>query len=131
VTAYLDASALAKLVITEEETGALQRFLQRAPGPHVTSALARTEVVRGVGLRRKEAIGEARSLLDGIDTLAVTRSIVDAAGHVASELGLRSLDAIHVASALELGEVLDVVVTYDRRMAEGARALGLQVASPD
>lgn len=125
---YLDSSALVKLVVREPESGALRRFV-RLGGRHATSALARTEVVRAVRLHGPAAVGRARALLATVDLIAVDDVLLDAAGTL-DPADVRSLDAIHLSSALALAEDLAVVVTYDARMAAAARELGLAVASP-
>jgi predicted nucleic acid-binding protein len=67
-------------------------------------------------------------LLGEIDLIHLDDGLLDLAGEL--QPALRSLDAIHLAAALELGDELDAVVTYDARMARGAEALGLRVAAP-
>jgi predicted nucleic acid-binding protein len=130
VTVYLDSSALVKLVIRESESDALRTFLQARSGPMTTSALARTEVVRAVGSFGEHAVAGARLLMGGMHDVAVSRSVLDAAGDLALRLDVRSLDAIHLATAVELERHLDVLITYDRRMAAAAEVLGLAVVAP-
>lgn len=128
MTVYLDASALVKLVVEEDETPALRRYLASASAVRVTSALARTEVVRAVG--PFGAVDEARRLLRGLHDVPIGRSILDDAGDLGVELGVRSLDAIHLATARSLAAHLEVLVTYDRHMLSGAAALALPVVAP-
>ncbi|MDE3102978.1 MAG: PIN domain-containing protein, partial [Chloroflexota bacterium] len=64
-----------------------------------------------------------------IDLVAVADQILDAAGSLEPRI-VRTLDAIHLATAASLGDDLDAIVTYDARMTEGARLLGLPAASP-
>jgi predicted nucleic acid-binding protein len=123
---YLDSSAIVKLVVREPETDALLGFL--APGQlQVTSALARVEVVRAV--RRHGRAATARALLDSLSLLALDDALLD---HAAAIDGgeLRSLDAIHIASAQQLEGELHALVTYDQRMLTAAQALGLPVSQP-
>ena len=129
---YLDASALVKLVRTEPETAALRRFLRRHRSDgRVTSLLSRTEVVRAVRHIGPEAVTNARQLLQHVDQIRLDARIVDDAATLdAGALRVRSLDAIHLASARRLGAELRAVVTYDQRMAEAASALSMTVASP-
>ncbi len=72
---------------------------------------------------------QARAVLDAVTLLGVTSQIFEAAGRV-DPLVLRSPDAVHVAAALDLGDDLDGLVTYDLRLAEGATANGILVVSP-
>ena len=123
---YFDASALVKLVIQEAESPALESWLgQRII---VSCALARTKVVRAVADRGRDGILRARRLLDRIDLIQLDDELLDLAAQL--DALLRSLDAIHVAAVLELGDALEALVTYDARVAAAATALGVPVASP-
>ena len=127
---YLDSSALVKLVVHEEETDALRAWLSSHPGT-VSSALAVAEVRRAIGRvsARRSLADRARLVLDGVALLAVDIAVLEsAAGLKPPEL--RTLDAIHVASALSLGADLLAFVTYDERQASAARKAGLPVQSP-
>ena len=127
---YLDSSALVKLALQEAETAALRRFLRSRP-VRVSSALARAEVLRAV--RRSDprpvAVRAARRVLAGVTLLAVNDAILERAATL-DPLPLRTLDAIHLASALALGHELDGLVTYDERLAEAARAQHITVHAP-
>lgn len=125
---YVDSSALVKLVLEEPESAALQAWLQPSM-TLATCALARTEVIRSVLGAGDAAIGRARELLRRLDILALDAELLDAATMI-EPAALRGLDAIHLAAAITLGEDLAAIVTYDRRMAEGATALGLAVVAP-
>ena len=125
---YLDSSAIVKLAVREPESAALRRWLRRKR-PLVSSALARTEVLRALLPAGEEAVGRGRAVLRGLDLLRVNDRVLDAAG-LLLPLALRSLDAIHLATARELGDELGSLVTYDDRMAAAARALGHRVAVP-
>lgn len=130
---YLDSSALVKLVVREEETQALRRYLGRhAADARVTAALSRVEVVRAVSPGGTKAIAHAHRVLGRVHQVRLDDDLLDAAGRVG--LGsptplLRSLDAIHLAAAQLVGEIR-AVVTYDRRMSAAAAALGLATAAP-
>ncbi len=126
---YLDSSAIVKLVVRETESRALRTYLRRHP-VRVTSALARVEVPRAVHHLGGAALHRAREVLGRIDQLRLDAGLLDAAADLEPNV-LRSLDAIHLASARLLGDELSAVVTYDRRMAEAASLLGLQVIAPD
>lgn len=128
---YLDSSALVKLVAKESETTALRRYLgQNADVPRVTSSLARVEVVRAVSGGGAQAVARARELLDRLYEVPLERSLLDRAAELRAPLALRSLDAVHLASALLLGSTLSAVLTYDARMAAAAVSIGLEVAAP-
>lgn len=128
---YLDSSALVKLVKLEPESGALRRFLRRHQSDgRVTSALARVEVVRAVAAGGPAAVAQARRQLARVDVINIDRTLLDQAATLAPGTTLRSLDAVHLASATVIGADLRAVVTYDRRMAAAAAALSLAVEAP-
>lgn len=127
---YLDTSALVKLVVQERESAALNGYLTEAANDTVFSAaLARTELLRAASPHGQTAIQQARALLETIDTIALTHALLDAAGTLGPPQ-LRSLDAIHLAAAQRAGEDLRAILTYDRRMAAAASAIGLPVQAP-
>ena len=127
---YLDSSAIVKLVTPEPETPALVEMLRSDPET-VSSALARVEVLRAV--RRASAGGErvrrAEAVLDRIALVSIDEGIL----HRAANLGpptLRTLDSIHLATALLLESDVAGVITYDDRLAEAASRAGLGVFAP-
>jgi predicted nucleic acid-binding protein len=125
---YLDSSAIVKLVVAEPESRALRRYLARRK-VLVASALVRTEVARAVLGVGPEAVTRVPEVLRRIDLVRVGDRVLVAAGGLAPA-ELRSLDAIHLATAQLLGSSLARVVTYDERMADAAVALGMKVAAP-
>lgn len=125
---YLDSSAIVKLVLREPESTALRGHLRRRR-PLVSSALARTEVARAVLAFGAAVTRRAEDVLDRIELIRVNDRVLLAAGTVLP-LDVRSLDAIHLATAALLGRSLDELVTYDRRLASAARANGIKVVSP-
>ena len=125
---YLDSSALVKLAVREPESLALRRYLRRRQ-PLVSSALARTEVLRALLPAGDEAMSRGRAVLQRIDLVRVNDRILNAAG-VLRPPELRSLDAIHLATAQELGDDLHALVTYDDRMVTAAKQLGYKVVQP-
>lgn len=125
---YLDSSAIVKLAVHEPESAALRVYLCRRR-PLWSSALARTEVLRAVLHLGARAVDRGRTVLSRLDLVRVNDRILAAAG-VLPPPDLRSLDAIHLATALELGADLDLLVTYDSRMAASARQLGIRVVAP-
>jgi predicted nucleic acid-binding protein len=128
---YLDSSALVKLVRLESASISLRRFLRRyRDDGRVTSALARVEVVRAVAGGGPPAVAHARRVLARVDQINVDRQLLDDAAALAPGTLLRSLDAIHLASARAIGTELRAVVTYDGRMHHAATAMGLAVDAP-
>lgn len=135
---YFDASALAKLVITEAESRALRDYLAASKAPYLTSRIAVTEV--GIAAARYAGAvapqvdashpGELRLPKFTAQTLPVKGIVLDAATGLGASRRLRTLDAIHVATAKALGTSLRSIVTYDKRMITACRALGLPVVSP-
>jgi predicted nucleic acid-binding protein len=128
VATYLDSSAIVKLVVREPESLALRRFLRRRH-PLVSTALARTEVLRALLPAGDEAVTRGRAVLQRIDLVRVNDRILNAAG-VLRPPELRSLDAIHLATAQELGDELSALITYDDRMITAAKQLGYKIVQP-
>jgi uncharacterized protein len=126
---YLDSSALVKLVVEEAETRALEAFVATSEFV-VSSVLAAVEVPR---VARRSRVPEletrADQLVAKLDLLELTEEIVRRATK-ADPSSLRTLDAIHLASALSLAPELDAFVAYDERLASAASAAGLTVAGP-
>ncbi len=126
---YLDSSAIVKLVVKESETVALRRFLRRRPAL-VSSALARAEVLRAVMLHGEKATKTAEAVLARFELLRINDRVLRTAGSL-PPAGLRTLDAIHLASALTLKNNLTHVVCYDDRLTDAAAECGLTTAAPD
>ncbi|HLG73304.1 MAG TPA: type II toxin-antitoxin system VapC family toxin [Chloroflexota bacterium] len=126
--AYLDSSAFVKLSIPEAESAALREYL-RGWAKSASSALLRTESMRALRPHGQEAVRAARAHLEDVLLVDVDTAVLELAGIIGPEV-LRSLDAIHLATAQLLGSDLGVIVTYDRRLAAAAGELGLPVASP-
>jgi len=125
---YLDSSAIVKLAIKEPESAALRRFLRRRT-QIASSALAQTEVARALIAQGPEAVRRGRDLLQTVRLGRVGDEAVQLAGQLLP-VELRSLDAIHLATARLLGNDLAALVTYDGRLAAGARGLKIRVVSP-
>ena len=127
--AYLDSSAFIKLVVAEPESAALRSAIARWP-QRASSTLLRTETIRA--LRRSgntRHVPAARRLLKAVRMVRIDEPLLDRAADL--EPGeLRTLDAIHLASALEIGQDLGVMVAYDIRLRAAAEAYGLAVESP-
>ncbi|HEU4355282.1 MAG TPA: type II toxin-antitoxin system VapC family toxin [Actinomycetota bacterium] len=124
---YLDSSAIVKLVARERETQDLVEVLRADPAV-ISSALAWTEVIRAVR-RARGPVARASEVLDGIAFVPIDEGILRAAADL-EPLGLRTLDAIHVATALSLREDISGLVVYDRHLAEAAVAAGIPVVAP-
>ncbi len=125
---YLDSSAIVKLAVAEAESGALRRYLRRRP-PLVSSALAQTEVGRALSPLGSVAARRGSEVLSRVDLVRLSDRVLEAAARLAPP-ELRSLDAIHLATAQQLGAGLGRVVTYDDRMAAAVQAMGWTVAAP-
>jgi predicted nucleic acid-binding protein len=127
---YLDSSAIVKLVIPEPETDALVAALERWPD-RVSAALARVEVHRALRRtgRPRAAHERADAVLDSLVLIRLDEPILDRAGSFANPQ-MRSLDAIHLAAALTIGDDPDALITYDARLARLARQEGLTVLHP-
>jgi hypothetical protein len=125
---YLDSSAIVKLVVQEPESQALRRYLPRRR-PLVSSALARVEVSRAVLPLGEEALRRAREVLARIDLVRINNRVLVKAG-VLEPAELRSLDAIHLATAALLEDTLARFVCYDDRMSQAAQSLGWTVEAP-
>lgn len=125
---YLDASAAVKLVVEESDHAALAAYLAAA-ARRISSRVLDIEVLRAVRRIEPAAEEQARALLAVTERIELDAEIASQAVGL-GPLPLRSLDAIHIASALALGPELEAFVTYDRRQADAARAAGLNVAAP-
>lgn len=140
---YLDSNALVKLVREELESGPLAQWLDdRAGETLVTSALARTEVVRSVRRANHsergvlidpaamaDELAGAAEVLDAVAMVPLGTALLDRAGGLEQPM-LRSLDSIHIAAALEVGVTDLSFVTYDRRLSAVAAEAGLDTAAP-
>jgi predicted nucleic acid-binding protein len=126
---YLDSSALVKLVVREPESAALFRFLE-SHRDRVSSAIARVEVLRAVRrLPRPAAYFErATQVLDRIALVPVDDEVLSNAAGL-DPATLRSLDAIHLGTALTL-PLLDAFVAYDGPLLAAAVQLGCEAVSP-
>ncbi|HEU0088360.1 MAG TPA: type II toxin-antitoxin system VapC family toxin [Pseudonocardiaceae bacterium] len=125
---YLDTSALAKLIVREAETTALGTWLrQHVAQLWVTSIVGRVELVRVA--QRFSAADAACLLLAGLDTIPLAAYVADVAQSTGS-FALRTLDAIHLASALSVRAELTAFCCYDRRLLDAAGDAGLPVHTP-
>jgi predicted nucleic acid-binding protein len=125
--AYADASALVKLVVVEAESPAAYRWFTEAPRI-ATSRIGIIETVRASSRREHDPAQRERVLAE-IEVIEIAELIARSAAALRPPV-LRTLDAIHLATALALVPDLDAFVTYDDRLAAAARALGLPVVRP-
>ncbi|MHB8246833.1 MAG: type II toxin-antitoxin system VapC family toxin [Acidimicrobiales bacterium] len=127
---YIDTSALVKLLFDEPESPALAAWLDlRTEIPKVSSDLSTVELLRTCQRIDESLVADARRLLDGVDLVPIDHVIVERAATLIPR-ELRSLDAIHLASALSLIGDLTEFVAYDVRLCSAAMKAGLPVMSP-
>jgi predicted nucleic acid-binding protein len=126
---YLHTSAAVKLVVAERGSAALRRWLETRDERVFSSDLLRTELLRSTRRAAPQHMVQARAILDSLVLLTLSTAICERAAMLEPEL-LRSLDALHLAAALEVGDELEGMVTYDQRMAEAAEAVGVSVIAP-
>lgn len=126
---YLDTSAFIKLVRAEPESRALRDELRIVETQLVSSVLLSVEGRRAARRYGRLASTRASLALPTITMLALDGPIIEIAGEL-DPVELRSLDALHLATVLSLGDDIERVYCYDSRLADAARALGVEVAQP-
>jgi uncharacterized protein len=127
---YADTSAVIKLLAEQTHSKAFAAFYDaHADAEWVSSALLRVEVTRAVTRAMPALLPDARDLLLAFSTIAIDDDIVGGAMNE-PDRGLRSLDAIHLATARILGPDLDAVVSYDDRLIKAAKDAGMATISP-
>jgi predicted nucleic acid-binding protein len=127
--AYLDTSAFIKLVRSEPESHALRGELGSSETQLVSSVLLSVEGRRAAHRYGKLASSRASAALTTITLLALDQPIIEIAGEL-KPAELRSLDALHLATILSLGDDIERVYCYDARLTSAARTLGMNVAQP-
>lgn len=125
---YVDSSAIVKLVVVEPESAALRQYLRRHR-PLLSSALARVEVGRALLAWGPDAVRRGIGVLAEVDLVRVNDRLLDTAAAL-KPAELRSLDAVHLATAQMFGAEVARLVTYDSRMAAAAHEMGLDVVAP-
>ena len=125
---YLDTSAYVKLPLQEAEETALREELSGWDG-YVSSALLGVESIRACARYGPAYAKLARAWLEGVAMLPLDDEILDSAAALTPD-SLRSLDALHLATALSVQEDIGVFVAYDQRLVEAAGNCGFNVASP-
>ena len=127
---YADTSAVIKLLVEESHSKAFAAFYDtHADAEWVSSALLRIELTRAVTRAMPVLLPDAHDLLLAFSFVAIDDDIVEGAMNE-PDRGLRSLDAIHLATARVLGEDLDAIVSYDDRLLKAATDAGLATSSP-
>ncbi len=127
---YLDTSATVKLVAAEEESAALIDWLNAHPAESlVTSAVGHIELIRAAARTGPKAVALARNVASTIDTLVLTDAIASAAATIPPP-ELRTVDAVHLATAHIYRKALTAFCAYDRRLLEVAESQGLPTVSP-
>ncbi len=127
---YLDSSALLKFVRLEAETAPLREWLaQRQEQQVISNELGRVEVLRVARRIGGQSLIEARAVVGDIDLVPLDRAVQDLAAEIGGPL-LRTLDALHLASAVLLSDELTAFVAYDHRLSDAAKVAGLAVATP-
>lgn len=126
---YLDTSAAVKLVLSEPQSKALSAWANAHTDSVVSSDLLRTELLRATLRGAPDQMPRARAVLDSITIVTLPTPLFERAAELEPTL-LRSLDAVHLAAALDLGDELDGIVTYDDRLTEAAKLHGVPVIAP-
>ena len=128
---YLDTSASVKLVVDEEESVALIGWLNARPEQSLaTSVIGHIELMRAAARMGPAAVARARVVASTIDALVLTDTIAAATAEGISLGTLRTLDAIHLATAQVHRAVLTAFCAYDRRLLEAAVSHDLPAVSP-
>ncbi len=124
---YMDTSAAVKLVQSEPESMAFRSWL--GDREVVSSDLLRTELLRATCRGAPALMVRARAVLETFELMELSTSVFEHAGELNPDL-LRSLDSLHLACALNLGDDLEGILTYDLRLAQAAHLLGIPVFAP-
>ena len=124
---YLDSSAILKFIFAEPERPVLVKEIS---GGVISSELSRLEVRRAVFKMQPSAIELADEELAKINFADLSGTVLRMAGSFGENISLGSLDAIHVATTLLLGERIEGLITYDKQMAKNAKKMGINVLSP-
>ncbi len=126
---YLDTSAAAKLVLVERGSTALRRWMKPHERRVFSSDLLRTELLRTIRREASDQMVSARAVLEGMLLVRLSTKVCERAVSLEPSV-LRSLDALHLAAAMEVGDELEGFVTYDARLAAAALANGIEVIAP-
>lgn len=127
---YLDSAAIVKLVHAETESAALRAWLaERAETGWISSVLTEVESFRALARYVPEAAARLPAVLDQIDLIDLDPPVRILAQTV-RPAAVRSLDAVHLGTALHVRQALTSFVTYDKRLLEAAVAAGLPADAP-
>jgi predicted nucleic acid-binding protein len=124
---YIDSSAILKLIKPEKESAAL---IKKLPSALIASRVSRVEVTRTIIRYEPDLLDATYDILADIQMVPVEDSIITIAENLPQFIELRSLDSLHIASALAIKNVLKGIITYDKEMVIAAEALGFEVSSP-
>jgi len=125
---YVDTSAFLKLIIDEPESAVVGTYFADETEV-VSSSLLVVEARRGTLRKAPRRLPRLDVLLERVEKIAISDAVLESAGRLPDPM-LRSLDAIHLATALLIREDVDVFLTYDDRLATAARAHGIPAESP-
>ncbi|MCC7128419.1 MAG: type II toxin-antitoxin system VapC family toxin [Microbacteriaceae bacterium] len=123
---YVDTSAFGALLIDQPESSAVENWLDSAPASLVSSDLLETEL-RRLAFREGLDQSDVTRILEGVSLAALDRAVYRGAGLLPMSY-LRTLDALHLQAAVRLD--VSAILSYDRRLTEAARSLGIDVISP-
>jgi len=124
---YIDSSAILKLIKPEKESAAL---IKKLPSALIASRISRIEVTRTIIRYEPDLLDSTYDVLADIQMVPVEDSIITIAENLPQFINLRSLDSLHIASALAIKNVLKGIITYDKEMVIAANALGFKTLSP-
>lgn len=124
---YIDSSAIIKLIKPEKESAAL---IKKLPSALIASRISRVEVTRTIIRYEPDLLDATYDVLADIQMVPVEDAIVTIAENLPQFIELRSLDSLHIASALAIKNVLKGIITYDKEMVIAANALGFKTLSP-
>jgi len=124
---YMDSSAIMKLVKPEKESATL---IKKLPPSLITSRISRVEVARTIAKHEPDLLNTAYDVLADIQMIPVEDSIITIAENLPLHIDLRSLDSLHIASALHIRNALKGIITYDKEMVRAGVALGFNTMSP-
>ena len=124
---YIDSSAILKLIKPEKESAAL---IKKLPSALIASRISRVEVTRTIIRYEPDLLDSTYDVLADIQMVPVEDSIITIAENLPQFINLRSLDSLHIASALAIKNVLKGIITYDKEMVIAANELGFKTLSP-
>jgi predicted nucleic acid-binding protein len=124
---YIDSSAILKLIKPEKESAAL---IKKLPSALIASRISRVEVTRTIIRYEPDLLDSTYDVLADIQMVPVEDSIITITENLPQFINLRSLDSLHIASALAIKNVLKGIITYDKEMVIAANALGFKTLSP-